>query len=162
MAYDCQYRAYGIYKDAGYLQETLSLVFCARNILPGTASVVGGRVIQGKNGFAGMTGYMMTGLSREELIRRIADGSDRVQLLASEVVAVISVLNPDEVVFAGNIIDTAIAEDIRLECEKHIPPIVMPGFRIVEARGDQHYLEGMYQTCLEMKINPSIANELHK
>ena len=103
MTYDCQYRVYGAYKDAGYTSETLTLLFCMRNVLAGTASVIGGRIVSGKNGFAGMTGYMPWGMSQEEQIQVIAQGSPKgLELIVKTALSVIAVLNPAELLFAGD------------------------------------------------------------
>lgn len=152
IAYDCQYRVYGAYKKAGYTQKSLTLMFCTKNVLPGTASVVNGMVINGRNGFAGMTGYMPYGVDREEQIRLIAEGTG-VSFIAKAVASVIAVLNPDEIIFAGNIIDDVAMAQVRSECEKDLPIDIMPDFRLVDDEGYSYYLEGMYQKALEMKAD---------
>lgn len=152
IAYDCQYRVYGAYKEAGYTKETLTLLFCMKNVLPGTASIVNGMVINGRNGFAGMTGYMPYGVDREEQIRRIADGAG-ISFIAMAAASVIAILNPDEIIFAGNIIDEVAMNEVRSECERDLPIEVMPDFRVIEDEGYRYYLEGMYQKALEMKAD---------
>ena len=157
MTYDCQYRVYGAYKDAGYTSETLTLLFCMRNVLAGTASVIGGRIVSGKNGFAGMTGYMPWGMSQEEQIQVIAQGSPKgLELIVKTALSVIAVLNPDELLFAGNVVDREMMEAVQTACAKAVPPEVLPKFRLADHRGDQYYLEGMYQKALEMKADLAI------
>ena len=157
MTYDCQYRVYGAYKDAGYTSETLTLLFCMRNVLAGTASVIGGRIVSGKNGFAGMTGYMPWGMSQEEQIQVIAQGSPKgLELIVKTALSVIAVLNPDELLFAGNVVDREMMEAVQTACAKAVPPEFLPKLRLAEHRGDQYYLEGMYQKALEMKADLAI------
>ena len=157
MTYDCQYRVYGAYKDAGYTSETLTLLFCMRNVLAGTASVIGGRIVSGKNGFAGMTGYMPWGMSQEEQIQVIAQGSPKgLELIVKTALSVIAVLNPDELLFAGNVVDREMMEAVQTACAKAVPPEFLPKLRLADHRGDQYYLEGMYQKALEMKADLAI------
>lgn len=153
MTYDCQYRVFGAYREAAYTNETLTLLFCMRNILAGTASVIRGRIVSGKNGFAGMTGYMPWQMSIEDQIRSVAEGGQKgLELLADTVLSIVSILNPDELLFAGNVIDAAMLEDIRAVCcSKNISPEFLPGFRLAEGTGEQYYLYGMYCKALEMK-----------
>lgn len=153
MTYDCQYRVYGAYKKFGYTQETLTLLFCMKNILPGTASVVNGMIISGKNGFAGMTGYLPYDIDQEEQIKLIAGDPSDLSLIAKAAISVIAVLNPDEIIFAGNVIDETAMGEIRRQCGEKIPMDFMPDFRIAEDGGDSYYLEGMYQKALEMKAD---------
>lgn len=153
VAYDCQYRAYGAYKKAGVHPESLTLLFCMKNVLPGAASVINGMIINGRNGFAGMTGYMPYDVDREELVRLIAEEPAGISLIAKMVVSIITVLNSDEIVFAGNVIDAAAMEQVRRECETYLPVDFIPDFRVAEDGGDSYYLEGMYQKALEMKVD---------
>lgn len=157
MTYDCQYRVYGAYRDAGYTQETLTLLFCMRNVLPGTASVIGGRIVSGKNGFAGMTGYMPWEMNQEEQIQVIAQGGQKgLELIIKTALSVIAILNPDELLFAGNVVDREMMEVVQSACAEAIPSGFLPKFRLADHRGDQYYLEGMYQKALEMKADLAI------
>lgn len=124
-----------------------------KNVLPGAASVINGMIINGRNGFAGMTGYMPYDVDREELVRLIAEEPAGISLIAKMVVSIITVLNSDEIVFAGNVIDAAAMEQVRRECETYLPVDFIPDFRVAEDGGDSYYLEGMYQKALEMKVD---------
>lgn len=57
-----------------------------------------------------MTGYMPYDVDREELVRLIAEEPAGISLIAKMVVSIITVLNSDEIVFAGNVIDAAAME----------------------------------------------------
>lgn len=149
MAYDCQFRVYGAYKKAGYRRESLSLIYALKNVLPGTASVVKGMILNGKNGFAGMTGYMSYGISKEELIKRVAT-TDAAKFEADVALSLISILNPDEIVCAGNVIDAAVLEEMQQICAEKLPEWILPKFRLLDDE-DACYLEGMYQKVVEIK-----------
>ena len=128
-----------------------------RNVLAGTASVIGGRIVSGKNGFAGMTGYMPWGMSQEEQIQAIAQGSPKgLELIVKTALSVIAMLNPDELLFAVNVVDREMMEAVQTACAKAVPPEFLPKLRLADHRGDQYYLEGMYQKALEMKADLAI------
>lgn len=150
LAYDCQYRVYGAYKKFKYEKENLTLFYCMKNVLPGTASVVGGKILKGKNGFAGMTGYIPYNVDFDEQIKLIADGKGT-QIISNAISSVIAVLNPDEIIFAGNVIDDKMMGNIFQECRKYFPDEFMPKFRIIDDKVDSYYLEGMYQLAIELK-----------
>ena len=157
MAYDCQYRAYGAYMKEGYTKETLTLFYCVKNVLPGSASVVAGKIINGNNGFAGMTGYMPCNIERSEQIRMIAEEPSGLMILAKSVVSLVAVLNPDKVVFAGNVVDEEVLEQIQEECKRYLPNDFLPKLCVAEAGGDPYYLDGMYHMALEMKVDMSAS-----
>ena len=150
LAYDCQYRVYGAYKKYKYETETLTLFYCMKNVLPGTASVSCGKILKGKNGFAGMTGYIPYGMSFDDQIKLIADGKG-LNVISHAIASTIAVLNPDEIIFAGNVIDNKMMEDIFKECRRHFPDEFMPKFRLIDDEVDSFYLEGMYQLAIELK-----------
>lgn len=152
MAYNCQYIAYGAYKLAGYeKKETLSLIFSLKNVLPGGASVVNGIPVSGKNGFAGMTGYLPYNVEREEQIRAVAEEPEGLMFLSRAAASIIAVLNPDELVFAGNTVDSDNVERVRIACQAYFPDGILPKFTVVEGLAGDYYLRGMYERVLEIK-----------
>ena len=141
VAYDCQYRAYGAYKKAGYARESLTLLFCMKNVLPGAASVINGMIINRRNGFAGMTRYMPYDVDREELVRLIAEEPAGISLIAKMVVSIITVLNSDEIVLRAMslmpLLWNRCAENV-----KHTFSRFYTGFPCCRRRRDSYYLEG--------------------
>ena len=77
-------------------------------------------------------------------------------MIVKTALSVIAVLNPDELLFAGNVVDREMMEAVQTACAKAVPPEVLPKFRLADHRGDQYYLEGMYQKALEMKADLAI------
>ena len=151
ITYDCQYRAYGAYISKGYTKGTLTLFYCLKNVVPGSASIVNRHVINGRNGFAGMTGYIPFGTDIEHVNKQIAEG--RPEGIAQAIVSIISTINPDEIVFAGNVIDSSYLEKISAAVKEMIPEVFIPQFSIAENFGNDYYLEGMYQKAKELKTN---------
>lgn len=151
ITYDCQYRAYGAYTSKGFTKGTMTLFYCLKNVVPGSASIINGHVINGRNGFAGMTGYIPFGTDIEHVNRQIAEGKP--EGIAKAIVAIISTINPEEIVFAGNVIDSSYLEKISAAVKEMIPEVFIPRFSIAENYGNDYYLEGMYQKAKELKTN---------
>lgn len=151
--YDLHCYAYGAYKKAGYSTETVTFYHCPSHHLPGSASVINGKIVTGKNNFAGLTGYLPRGISPDEQIRLVTQNPHDITYVIEAITAIITVLNPNEIVFAGDIIDAAAISQIRSACEKQIPSNFLPKFRLIGAEYESSYLEGMYQIALEMKQN---------
>lgn len=151
LAYDCQYRAYGAYKVNHYENITLTIMHCIKHVIPGTATVVNGRIIKGKNGFAGMTGYMPSELDKQKINEQIAAGNS--DIIVNSIVSVITVLNPDEFVFAGNVINEDHLDMIRTKCGTFLPEDFLPHFSVAEDSGMHYYLEGMYHMAKDIKTD---------
>lgn len=151
LAYDCQYLAYGAYKVNNFENITLTTMHCIKNVIPGTASVVNGRIIKGKNGFAGMTGYMPSELDKQKINEQIAAGNS--DIIVNTIVSVITVLNPDEFVFAGNVIREEHLDMIRTKCIAFLPEDFLPHFSVARDDGIHYYLEGMYHMAKDIKAD---------
>ena len=150
--YDCQFMAYGAYHHSNNYNNsasTVTLMHCIKNVIPGTASVVDGKIIHGKNGFAGMTGYMYRKLNHPHINKNIASGDSNV--IYRTIVSIITVLNPNIFIFAGNIITKKDINIIREECAKYLPIDFLPEFRVAEDDGTLYYLEGMYHMAIDIK-----------
>lgn len=109
-------------------------------------------IINGRNGFAGRPGICRTTWTGRNWSADCEEPAG-ISLIAKMVVSIITVLNSDEIVFAGNVIDAAAMEQVRRECETYLPVDFIPDFRVAEDGGDSYYLEGMYQKALEMKVD---------
>lgn len=154
--YDCRFWAYGAYREADYEHETLTCINSIKNVLPGGASISNGTPIIGKNGFAGMSGYGDYSLSREEQIKRVAEGEANI-LLAKHAMNFIVTLNPDEIIFFGNILTEKDLEKIRGYCEKYLPSYLLPKMR-VETDVNKYFTLGMYYKAIEIKKELSLKH----
>ena len=154
--YDCRFWAYGAYREADYEHETLTCINSIKNVLPGGASISNGTPIIGKNGFAGMSGYGDYSLSREEQIKRVAEGDADI-LLAKHAMNFIVTLNPDEIIFFGNVVTEKDLEKIRGYCEKYLPSYLLPKMR-VETDVNKYFTIGMYYKAIEIKKELSLKH----
>lgn len=149
MENDMHYMVYGYYRKKGHRDDIITLAYYPSNILPGTASVYKGTVIRGKNGFAGAAGFLPYGISREQQLQ-ILEKDSCLPVLTRSVTSIITLINPDKIVFTGDLLDEKMLVDLRTQCIKVIPEEYMPEF-IFEENAREYYLEGMYQRSLELK-----------
>lgn len=106
-------------------------------------------VISGINHFAGMTGFLPYGMSREEEIAMLEVGTC-VPFIKMSIWEVIVLLNPSTIVLTGDLIDEETVNKVKEECSKDIPAEFMPEFKIAE-NFDTYYYEGMYQQAVSNK-----------
>lgn len=149
MENDMHYMVYGYYRKMGYKDDIMTLAYYPSNILPGTASIYKGMVLRGKNGFAGAAGFLPYGISREQQCQ-ILEKDSCLPVIVRSITSIISLINPDRIVFTGDLLDQNLLEDVWAKCVKVIPQEYMPKF-ILEENADPYYLEGMYQRTLELK-----------
>lgn len=146
---DMTLKAMGYYKLAGNENDVITLGYFPSHILPGTATIHKGMVISGANHFAGMTGFLPYGISREEEIAMLEKESC-VPFIKMSIWAVIVLLNPSTIVLTGDLIDEETVNKVKEECSKDIPAEFMPEFKIAE-NFDSYYYEGMYQQAVYNK-----------
>ena len=149
MENDMHYMVYGYYRKKGCRDDIITLAYYPSNILPGTASIYRGTVIRGKNGFAGAAGFLPYGISREQQLQ-ILEKNSCLPVITRSVTSIITLINPDKIVFTGDLLDEKMLDNVRTECIKVIPEDYMPEFIFEESVGE-YYLEGMYQRTLELK-----------
>lgn len=146
---DMHLKAYGFYRRRGTQDGIITLASFPAHVLPGTATVYGGRILRGHNQFAGMVGFLPYGMGREEYLERLRV-PDCVPLMERAVVSIIAVVNPETIVFTGDLVDADILAKVREGCRKHIPEEYMPRFAH-EENMDECFLEGMLQRALDEK-----------
>ena len=141
---------------AGYLlseqEHAQNFVYLhAEDIGLGAGIVIDGRLYSGFRSFAGEVGNMLLGVSEgsvEEHMRKNADGTRRAAILTTMAVNLICVLNPEEILFGGDITEE-LKDEIYEGCRAHLPASVLPRCRVVsDYIGD--YFNGLCRQGLEM------------
>ncbi|MFW3497825.1 MULTISPECIES: ROK family transcriptional regulator [Aerococcus] len=149
MENDMHLKAFGFYM----MQETSDSVVTLGNfpahVLPGTASVHGGTILKGANQFAGMVGFLPYGIQRDEYLAQL-NPKESLPLIEKAVIAIIALVNPEIIVFTGDLINQEKLHTIQENCQQHIPNEYIPRFQYQENM-DHYYLEGMYQQALIQK-----------
>ena len=146
---DMHLKAYGYYRRCGSPDEIVTLAYFPEHILPGTASVHKGMVLQGKNQFAGMVGFLPYDVDREEELSLLKKDTCR-PFISKAVTAIIAIVNPGIIVLTGELLDEDSMKWIRSDCLRHIPEEYMPVFCYEESL-DSLYVEGMYQRALDCR-----------
>ncbi len=146
---DMHFKVYGYYKKSESGNEIITLANFPSHILPGTATVHAGTIIKGKNQFAGMVGFLPFGMKREEItaMLKIPEG---LPLIEKSVVSIIAMMNPNRIVFTGDLLNEEIMKIIEKACLDFIPEEYMPDF-VLEENLNTYYLEGMYRKALDLK-----------
>ena len=103
-----------------------------------------------------MSGYGDYSLSREEQVKRVAEGEADI-LLAKHAINFIITLNPDEIIFFGNTVMEKDLVEIRKYCEKYLPPYLLPKMR-VETDVNKYFILGMYYKAIEIKKELSLKH----
>lgn len=149
MENDMHFKVYGYYKKEGAVEDVITLANFPSHILPGTATVHSGTIIKGGNQFAGMVGFLPYEMSREEQLIRL-EKTTCLPLVSKAIASVITIVNPNRIIFTGDLLDEVIVKQVWEECLKTIPQEYMPMFSMAENMNG-YYLEGMYQKALDKK-----------
>ena len=97
METDMHFKAYGYYRRNGRDDEVITLAYFPSHVLPGTATIHRGTIISGSSGFAGMTGFLPSDVSREEQLE-LLNPKDCLPFLVQSLSAVIVLVNPGKIV----------------------------------------------------------------
>lgn len=149
LANDMHYKVYGYYRQEHRPDEIVTLVNYPAGVLPGTATVHKGRLLAGKNLFAGMVGFLDYGISRDQQIAQLQRPTAR-PLIIQATIALISILNPHRLLLTGDLLQASDLEPIRTACLRCIPEEYMPDLRFVPDVQD-YYRWGMYWTAMDRK-----------
>lgn len=148
---DMHYKVYGYYRHKQISDKIVTLINYPAGVLPGTATVHKGVLLTGKNLFAGMVGFLDYGMSREEQIKRLHRPTAE-PLIIQAAIALISILNPHELLFTGDLLQKDDLQRIHTACEMCIPKEYMPDFVFLPGT-EEYYLKGMYWTAMDRKEN---------
>lgn len=149
MENDMYHKAYGYYKTKGNPDEVITLGYFQSHILPGTATIHKGAIIRGANSFAGMTGFLPYGISREEQLALLRPEACA-PFISKAIAAILVLLNPDTIVLTGDLITEALLEQVKDNCKETIPLEYMPRFLIADSF-DDYYYQGMFQLAVDLK-----------
>ena len=149
LANDMYYKVYGYYRKESTEGKIVTLVNYPAGVLPGTATVYNGSILTGRNLFAGMVGFLDYGISIDEQIQKMQRPM-AMPLITRASIALISILNPHNLLFTGDLIRAEDMDTIRAACEKCIPAEYMPDFAFLPD-STPYYLAGMYEVAMDRK-----------
>ena len=145
------YKVYGYYRQEQISDKIVTLINYPAGVLPGTATVP-------QRGFANWEEFVcrygwFSGLRDEsraagETTASPHGGAFNIQAA----IALISILNPHELLFTGDLLQKDDLQRIHTACEKCIPKEYMPDFVFLPST-DEYYLKGMYWTAMDRKEN---------
>ena len=149
LANDMHYKVYGYYRQEHIDDKIVTLVNYPSGVLPGTATVHKGVLLTGKNLFAGMVGFLDYGMSLEQQIKKLQRPTAE-PLIIQASIALISILNPHQLLFTGDLLQEDDLPRIHAACRNCIPEEYMPDFIYIPST-EQYYLMGMYWTAMDRK-----------
>lgn len=149
LANDMYYKVYGYCEKEQIHHQIVTLVNYPAGVLPGTATVYNGTVLEGKNLFAGMVGFLDYGMTLDEQIQKLHRPWAQ-PLIVQALIALISILNPHKLLLTGDLIREEDLEILQAACGKCIPKEYMPEFGYIPDT-KPYYLAGMYATALDKK-----------
>lgn len=151
IANDMHYKVYGYYRQEQISDKIVTLINYPSGVLPGTATVHKGVLLTGKNLFAGMVGFMDYGMSQKQQIEKLHRPTAE-PFIVQATVALISILNPHQLLFTGDLLQESDLKRIYTACEKSIPREYMPDFVFLPST-EEYYLKGMYWAAIDRKEN---------
>ncbi len=149
MENDMHHKAYGYCKKRDHAQDVVTLAYFPSHILPGTVTIHQGMIIRGANSFAGMTGFLPYGVSREEQLALLKPDTCT-PFISKAICSIITLLNPGTVVLTGDLISQAVLDEVREICQSFLPREYMPQLLVVDSF-DEYYYEGMFQLAVDRK-----------
>ena len=147
IANDMHYKVYGYYRQEQLSDKIVTLVNYPSGVLPGTATVHKGVLLTGKNLFAGMVGFLDYGMSQAQQLETLHRPTAE-PLIIQAAIALISILNPHQLLFTGDLLQETDLERIRAACQTCIPAEYMPDFVFLPGT-EEYYLKGMYWTAVD-------------
>ena len=150
MENDMHCMAYGYSRRMNRPEDVITLACYPTHLLPGTATIHKGMIIQGAHGIAGMAGFLPCGMSREEQLRELEPGRC-IPYVARSLSAIMVLLNPGVIVLTGDLIEPDMLEEVRRICAEDIPEEYMPEFVMADSFED--YLQaGLFALAVDNKI----------
>ena len=144
---DMYFKAYGYYRYNKSNEKIITMMNFHSNVLPGTATIYKGTVIKGKNGFAGMVGFIPYGMTSQQYLEKL-NYDECIPLISQATASIIAVINPDEMVFTGNLLTSERIREIYSSCLESIPEEYMPEFSYLEDF-EKCYTMGMYNIVID-------------
>lgn len=146
---DMHYKVYGYYRQEQISDKIVTLINYPSGVLPGTATVHKGVLLTGRNLFAGMVGFLDYGMSQEQQIKRLYRPTAEPFIIQASI-ALISILNPHQLLFTGDLLREGDLERIHIACQNYIPKEYMPDFVFLPST-QEYYLKGMFWTAMDRK-----------
>lgn len=147
---DMYFRALGYYEEQCGETETVTVLNYPKNLLPGGTTVHKGEIITGKNGLAGMVGFLPFEMDRESQ-KRALDGEEALPLMARGVAAMIAAINPDRILLTGALMSGEVMEEVKARCLQWIPESCLPEMVFRQDTGGL-FLQGMIRQAVKEKL----------
>ncbi len=113
--------------------------------LSGIGNIVNGKLLKGRSNIAGEAQYLPLALSDEKLVlNKTPEGA--IELVAKQILAIISLLDPEAILIGCVLIPHV--EELRIELEKYIPSAYIPDLVKIEFM-QEYIVLGQFILCLQ-------------
>lgn len=140
---------YGYQAERKDENSVVTLAGFTSHLFPGTVTMHKGQVISGRNGIAGLVGFMPFDVDVAEIPGMMTEGKC-FDIIAKTIGSVIAFLNPNEIVLTGDLINHTIIADLITYCKRSVPEEYMPKFMIVSSF-HEYLFRGMFQIAVDNK-----------
>ncbi len=120
--------------------ESLAFITAPEGTCLGTGLIADGHILYGTNCMAGQTGFL---LPKDSFKTR----ENYIENLTNSVLAIISVIDPVEIVLTGGLVGEGMGEKVRKECEAYIPEEFMPEITCI-ADTTKYLRRGLFELAL--------------
>lgn len=125
--------------------SSLSFLFQPIAALSGIGNIVNGKLLKGRSNIAGEAQYLPLALSDEKLVlNKTPEGA--IELVAKQILAIISLLDPEAILIGCVLIPHV--EELRIELEKYIPSAYIPDLVKIEFM-QEYIVLGQFILCLQ-------------
>lgn len=145
---DMYFRLLGYYKKHN-IDGVVTLANYVSHVLPGTATIYNGEILCGYTGLAGMVGFLPFDMDRKQICS-LLNKEQCLPIIVKSIVSIITVVNPQTIVFTGDLIEQSMLQTIYNNCLKWIPQKHMPEM-IFEQETQKYVIWGMYQKAILLK-----------
>lgn len=121
--------------------ESLALITAPEGSCIGTGLIADGHILYGTNSMAGQTGFL---LPKDSFKTR----EDYIGNLITSVLAIISVIDPVEIVMTGGLVQGNVEERVRTECAAYIPEEFMPKITCI-SDATKYLRRGLFELAIE-------------
>ena len=123
--------------------ESLALITAPEGSCIGTGLIADGHILYGTNSMAGQTGFL---LPKDSFKTR----EDYIGNLITSVLAIISVIDPVEIVMTGGLVQREVEELVRTECTAYIPEEFMPKITCI-SNTTMFLRRGLFELAIDNK-----------
>ncbi len=133
--------------------SSLAVLLFTSNQFPGAGIIVHNQLLRGHKHFAGEVSFLPVGFERNIQDDFAMDIQEAYPLILKSVAAMIAILDPAEIILAGNLIDQAVRQQVAEDIGTMIPLSHVPHIGFLSSIKES-YLTGLYEQAKNFMAYP--------